>query len=74
MHPLDTTANAAPSSPEQNDPNDQQESQEIREILKPVYDEIERRLPEGRHKALALTAIETASLWAVKAIFHRVRR
>ncbi len=71
MHPLDTTANAAPTSPEKHTPDQQQEAQEIREVLKPVYDELERRIPEGRYKSLAMTAIETAAIWAVKAIFHR---
>lgn len=27
-------------------------------------------IPEGRHKAMALTALEEASTWAVKAVFQ----
>lgn len=71
LHPLDTTANAAPIAPEQNNPEDVAASEQARVVIKAAYDELDRLIPEGRHKALAMTAIETAAMWAVKAFFHR---
>lgn len=31
---------------------------------------VERFVPEGRYRALAMTALEQASMWAIKGITH----
>lgn len=72
MHPLDSTANYAPSTPGAHTPEQQDQSQQIREVLKPAYDELDRRIPDSSpYKPWAMMALEQASMFAVKAIFHR---
>ena len=42
----------------------------IREKFRTLAIEIEAWMPEGRLKAMAFTALEEASTWAVKAVFQ----
>ena len=41
-----------------------------RKMYGDVADAIERDLPPGRHRSLALTALEESSMWAIKALSH----
>lgn len=41
---------------------------DLRAFFKGVARSLDRRLPPGREKALAFTELETASMWAHKAI------
>lgn len=51
-------------------PNDDQVKlhEEIREMHRQLAHLIDQRVPDGRHKALALTALQESSMWANAAI------
>ena len=42
----------------------------LREEFSFVYNLINSKCPEGRYKALALTQLEGAAMWATKSITH----
>ena len=40
----------------------------LREAFSVVKRSIERQCPESRHRSVALTGLETAAMWAIKAV------
>ena len=40
----------------------------LRESFSSVKADIERICPESRHRAVAITELETAAMWAIKAV------
>ena len=50
------------------DEEQQDEMQNLRERFSEMYDYIEKELMNSREKELALTKLEEAQFWAVKAI------
>lgn len=67
LHPIDTTAHVALDTP----PEQQNADALVREAFKIAHATLDEHVPDGRYKSLALTAIETAAMWAIKGIFHR---
>lgn len=67
LHPMQTTAVLPPDVSQEQKEKDEL----IRTALTVAHDAIEEHVPDGRYKALAITSFEIASMWAIKALFHR---
>ena len=68
-HPMQSTAQIAPSTPIDTIENDQA----LREAFATIYDLCAQIIPEGRYKSLVMTGLEIAQMWAIKAIHHTPR-
>lgn len=67
LHPMQTTAQLPPdTAPETID-----DDALLREAFTRVYDLIDSKMANSRYKSLALTGLEIAQMWAMKALHHR---
>ncbi len=51
---------------------EQERVEAVRSLFLDLALDLDRKLPDGRYKSLALTDLETASMYAVKALTHVV--
>jgi hypothetical protein len=63
-HPLDRV---------EPDPVQREKLRDAQASARWTYEQFAEGLPEGRYKALALTHLEAAAMWASKAITHTPR-
>jgi len=50
-------------------PSGKEEVDTIKKLTEDLMEYIEKSVPEGRRKSIALTNYEQAAMWAVKALF-----